>query len=223
MTYMESSSDFLVLDIQSCSRCELSKSRTHSVPGDYGPKNGICFVGEAPGHDEDIQGRPFVGRSGKLLNQMLEKIGLHRDLVSVLNIVKCRPPGNRTPTDTEMKFCGDLWLPAQLNYLKPKIIIPLGSVALRYFFPKARISRDKGKLLFTTDGKPVFPLFHPAYILRNGKKALEEYLKDFIVLKEILNKLNYLPGPEVISDSNDFQKSDEEDLNTQTSLNDFLP
>lgn len=170
-----------------CKGCDLHKSRTQVVPGDYGPKKGVCFIGEGPGQEEDKKGRPFVGRSGQLLDKMLASIGLHRLDVSVLNIVKCRPPNNRTPLPLEMQTCGSLWLNRQLELLNPSLIVTLGSVPLRYFFPKKRITQVKGELLFLPKGIPVYPLFHPAFILRNGTAALEDYKTDFQNLQLILS------------------------------------
>ncbi len=182
----------LIEQMRHCTSCDLSRSRTQVVPGDYGPRNGICFIGEAPGRDEDLQGRPFVGRSGKLLDQMLQEIGWSRQDVSVLNIVKCRPPENRTPLPEEMTICGNKWLRFQIEYLKPKIIIGLGSVALKFFFPNERITKVKGKLLFMNDGTPFLPFFHPAYVLRNGSNAMESYRADFQQLREIMEGLTHL-------------------------------
>ncbi len=208
---MEESLHLLNIQMSSCISCELSKSRTQVVPGDYGPKRGICFIGEGPGRDEDLQGRPFVGRSGKLLDQMLEMIGLKRTMVSVLNIVKCRPPNNRAPLPLEMQICGSSWLERQLELLQPSIMVTLGSVPLRYFFPSKRISSVKGELLFLSDGTPLFPMFHPAYILRNGSLAMEEYRKDFEKLAMILSVLNKNEQKEPVKHER------------QTSLKDFIP
>ncbi|MHA2504007.1 MAG: uracil-DNA glycosylase, partial [Candidatus Kariarchaeaceae archaeon] len=148
----------IIDDMKICQKCVLAQGRTQVVVGDYGPVGGICFVGEAPGAQEDKQGRPFVGQSGKLLDRMLEEVGLSREKVSVLNICKCRPPGNRNPTPEEQRMCGGLWLEKQLKYLKPRMVVTLGSVPLGYFVKGARITRSKGKLI---DGEkfPVFPMF----------------------------------------------------------------
>ncbi len=165
-------------EMRECTNCELHQTRTQVVVGDYA-KESMCFIGEAPGYYEDKQGRPFVGRSGKLLDSMLEKIGMHRSEVSVLNIIKCRPPSNRTPTKSEMDICGNAWLNTQIKYLRPSLLVTLGSVALRYFFPQAKMTKDKGRVQNTDLGIPLFPIFHPAYILRQGNSMLEEYLSDF--------------------------------------------
>lgn len=174
-----------------CTKCQLAENRTQVVVGDYGTLP-ICFIGEGPGYNEDKQGHPFVGRSGKLLDQMLEKIGLTRSQVSILNIVKCRPPENRTPTSEEMRICGSSWLDAQLKYLKPQLIVPLGSTALKYFLPTARITRDNAKLL-QGDGFRIFPLFHPSYILRQGGDGEGKYLRSF---EKLRNEIGSVENPQ---------------------------
>ena len=177
--------DRIVEFMKACTQCELHKGRTQVVIGDYAPKKGrICFIGEAPGFNEDQQGRPFVGRSGKLLDQMLEAIGMSRDQVSILNINKCRPPNNRTPTNIEMKLCGNLWLKDQLEYLQPYLLVTLGSVALRYFFPKAKMTSSRGNVMITPSGRAVFPMFHPSYILRQGNTMIDDYIADFKAMKK---------------------------------------
>lgn len=156
--------------------------------GDVSNKRAICFIGEAPGKNEDEQGRPFVGRSGKLLDRMLQEVGIGRENVNVLNIVKCRPPNNRTPTNKEMRFCGDKWLVKQLQVLEPSMIITLGSVALRYFFPDAKMTAARGKPLFhDTLRTSFFPIFHPSYILRNGTKLIDDYTNDFRIIEKLIS------------------------------------
>ncbi len=209
---MDDPLQLLNIEMAKCMSCELKNSRTQVVPGDYGLKRGICFIGEGPGKEEDLQGRPFVGRSGKLLDLMLQRIGISREEVSVLNIVKCRPPNNRAPLPLEMQVCGSSWLNRQLEILKPSIIVTLGSIPLRYFFPSKRISMVKGELLFLENGTPLFPLFHPAYILRNGSLAQEEYEKDFHKLSMVLSVLKKDTAP---------TKSANKEK--QTSLLDFIP
>ncbi len=173
--------------MRSCKLCDLHKNRTQVVVGDIGPVNGICFIGEAPGYYEDKQGRPFVGRSGKLLDEMLASIGYSRTDISVLNICKCRPPDNRTPTRAEMRICGKTWLEPQLNYLKPKIIITLGNVPLQYFFPGERITRNIGDTK-KYNNTIIFPIYHPSYILRNGNSMINEYKKLFERIKKIIDE-----------------------------------
>lgn len=180
--------------MHNCEECPLHQWRTQVVEGEYGPVGGICFIGEAPGENEDKMGLPFVGRSGDLLNKMLGTIGLTRSEISVLNIVKCRPPGNGTPSKEIMTICGNLWLDTQLDHLRPRLIVTLGRVALQYFFPKLQMTKNKGKIHFFQSKIPVMPIFHPAYILRNGHALDEEYKKDFANIKKFIDKLNKLGG-----------------------------
>lgn len=194
-----------------CVACELCENRTQVVIGDYTENSEICIIGEGPGFNEDQIGRPFVGRSGKLLDSTLEKIGINRAGVSVLNIVKCRPPNNRAPTKNEMEICGSKWLNAQIEYLKPKVIVTLGSTALRYFIPRARMTPSKGKIFFAENlHVPIIALFHPAYILRNGNKLVTEYIEDFRLI------LRFLETSKITSDKG---KPNAKNL---TSLDDFF-
>ncbi len=176
--------DLLNSKMKNCSLCPLSRSRTQVVPGIVSGEGDICFIGEAPGREEDLRGEPFVGRSGKLLDKMLSEIGLERSQVSILNIVKCRPPENRDPTMDEIAVCSSYWLNPQLDGLHPKIVVTLGRVALNFFLPHARITKVAG---IVQDYKefPILPLFHPAYILRN-MNLIETYREYFGVLNQYL-------------------------------------
>ncbi|MHA2170376.1 MAG: uracil-DNA glycosylase [Candidatus Kariarchaeaceae archaeon] len=198
----------LILNMKSCNMCPLATTRTQVVVGDYAPIEGsICFIGEAPGYYEDRDGRPFVGRSGKLLDQMLDEIGLSRSTVSVLNIIKCRPPNNRTPSSEEMKTCGQAWLDDQIRYLKPAFLVTLGSVALKYFSPKSKMTQSKGIMMDSDNGIPLIPLFHPAYILRSGNALLDEYRSDFKNLQRVLkasNKVKMVTEPTSHQNLEDF-------------------
>ncbi|MHA1550395.1 MAG: uracil-DNA glycosylase [Candidatus Heimdallarchaeaceae archaeon] len=183
----------LTSEIRKCEACHLKENRTQVVPGAYGPKNSLCFIGEAPGFYEDRDGVPFVGRSGKLLDKMLDSIGLSRKNVSILNVVKCRPTDdnkdNRTPKESELRFCGDKWLFKQLTFLTPKLIVTLGGISLKFFFPTAKVTKSAGNILTLEEGYPVFATFHPAYILRNYNK-IEEYGGHFQKITEIYNQTN---------------------------------
>lgn len=176
----------LTEEIKKCKACHLYKTRTQVVPGTYGERRGLCFVGEAPGFYEDQQGLPFVGRSGKLLDKMLDNIGYKRGQVSILNVVKCRPTNdkgeNRTPTIQELNFCGSRWLGRQLGLLSPKLVVTLGGIALKFFFPKTSVTKEAGKLLTTEAGLNIFVTYHPAYILRNYQ-MLEQYEEHFLKIK----------------------------------------
>ena len=143
----------------------------------------VLFIGEAPGANEDIQKRPFVGRGGQLLNKVLEKIGWKRESVYITNIVKRRPPDNRDPLPEEI-FAYKPYLTRQIEIIDPSIIVPLGRFAMNYFLPDAKISRDQGKI-FAVAGRLVFPVFHPAAALR-GTGVMNEFVKSLAKLPAII-------------------------------------
>lgn len=168
--------------IRNCHRCPLYKTATHAVPGEGNPKTKIVFVGEAPGRIEDETGRPFVGRAGKLLDELLDSIGLKRESVFITSVVKHRPPKNRQPKSPEIKKCS-FWLKHQLSIIKPELIVTLGRFGMEYFLPKEKISSVHGTIKKTlVDGRNtiIFPLYHPAAGLRstrNKKKLFEDFMK----------------------------------------------
>ena len=207
-------------EITNCESCHLKENRTQVVPGIYGPSDSICFVGEAPGYYEDQQGIPFVGRSGKLLDKMLEGIGLTRLDVSILNVIKCRPTtdegGNRTPTESELRFCGEKWLFKQLELLSPRLIITLGGIALKFFIPKAKVTQYVGHLYDTDIKTKMFVTYHPAYILRNYN-LMENYNEHFERIKSILNLETKGEGKEMLS-----QEKKINIKSKQKSLSDFF-
>jgi DNA polymerase len=154
-------------EIAACRACPLHASRTHTVPGEGHPAPRLVFVGEGPGAEEDACGRPFVGRSGELLTRMIEAMGLERTEVFILNTVKCRPPGNRTPEGEEMARCRPV-LERQLGILAPEVIVALGRPASQSLLrTSAPISRLRGRWQ-EVDGVAVMPTFHPSYLLRNA-------------------------------------------------------
>jgi uracil-DNA glycosylase len=163
-------------DIGDCTRCKLHKGRHTIVYGDGNPKAELVFVGEGPGADEDAQGLPFVGRAGKLLTQMIEAMGLQRGDVYICNVVKCRPPENRTPEKEEVATCSPFLL-RQLEVINPKVIVCLGSVAAQTLLQTNRgISHFRGEWL-EFHGKKLLATYHPAYLLRNPP-AKSEVWKD---------------------------------------------
>ncbi len=181
-------------EIRNCTRCPLHKLKTNYVPGDGNPTSGIVFIGEAPGREEDKQGKPFVGAAGKLLNRMIEEIlGLKREDVYITNVLKCRPPNNRDPTEEEIRACSP-WLEKQLEIIKPDIIVTLGRFSTKrafdYFGLKfTRISKVRGKIYEVSRwGKIVrlIPTYHPAAVLYHAqwKRAFEE---DFRKIRDILS------------------------------------
>ncbi|MGH9703854.1 MAG: uracil-DNA glycosylase [Candidatus Acidiferrales bacterium] len=153
-------------DIGDCTRCRLHKSRTNIVFGVGNPKAELVFVGEGPGHDEDLQGIPFVGRAGKLLTQMIEAMGLRREDVYICNVVKCRPPENRLPERDEIATCSP-FLMRQLGVIAPKVIVCLGACAAQTLLAtNAGISKFRGQW-FDFHGSKLMATYHPAYLLRN--------------------------------------------------------
>lgn len=169
--------DAIVQAVTSCTRCGLSETRTRAVPGEGPLSPTIMFVGEGPGLNEDLQGRPFVGRAGALLDELLAAVPLRRDDVYITNVVKCRPPDNRDPLPVEVQTCWP-YLEAQIHVLKPRVIATLGRHSLLRFFPDARISQQHGMPMHWR-GRILFPLYHPAAGLRSPqvRAALEEDFK----------------------------------------------
>lgn len=152
--------------ISGCTKCQLSKTRTNFVFGDGDPTADLVFVGEAPGHDEDLQGKPFVGAAGQLLTKIIEAIKLDRSQVYICNILKCRPPGNRNPAPQEIELC-EPYLIKQLELIKPKVICALGTFAAQTLLKTTTpISKLRGQIHYYHDIKLV-PTFHPAALLRN--------------------------------------------------------
>jgi len=153
-------------EVLACRRCGLCSSRTQVVFGTGPLKTPLMFVGEAPGQDEDLKGEPFVGRAGQLLTNTLKKFGIERSQVFIGNILKCRPPGNRTPAPDEMAACMP-WLQQQIAAIQPKLICGLGNIAVQTLLAtKTGITKLRGRVT-QAQGVPFFPTFHPAYILRN--------------------------------------------------------
>lgn len=174
--------------IAKCTRCELSETRTHTVPGQGAFNPEIMFIGEGPGEEEDKQGLAFVGRAGQLLTRIIEAMGYKRDEVFIGNIVKCRPPGNRTPYPHEMEACMP-FLEEQIAALKPKVIVALGGTAVRgLLHTETGITKLRGQWM-EFRGIPVMPTYHPAYLLRNegGKKFV------WADMLEVLKRLGRTP------------------------------
>jgi DNA polymerase len=166
-------------EVMICTKCELHKSRKSAVPGEGSIKADILFIGEAPGEQEDLQGKPFVGAAGRLLGQLLNSIGLRREEVYITNIVKCRPPANRQPRAEEVSACSN-YLERQLKLINPKIVCPMGNVALgRCIEQDIPISKAHGKTIKNAEGPLIFPLYHPAAALYTAKlrKTLEDDFK----------------------------------------------
>ncbi len=166
---------------------ELFKGVKNIVPGEGNPNADIMFIGEAPGAVEDKLGRPFVGPAGKFLDTLLESIGLKREDVFITNVVKCRPPNNRDPSDEEKKAFKP-WLKAQIEFIDPKVFVPLGRHALANFLPNITISKVHGQIFKVgRNSRAVFVMYHPAVALYNGSYR-EILLSDMKNLKEYLEK-----------------------------------
>lgn len=160
--------------ILSCQKCSLSQTRIHAVPGEGSLNTGLMFVGEAPGRDEDIQGRPFVGRAGQLLTKIINAMSFARNDVYITNIVKCRPPENRDPHSEEISACHN-YLLEQIELIEPKVIVALGRFSSSFFTQtQMSMSALRGNF-FDFHGVKVMPTFHPSYIIRNeGNKTIKK-------------------------------------------------
>lgn len=154
-------------EVRGCTRCALSRGRTHAVPGEGNVLSDVLLVGEGPGAREDRTGRPFVGPAGELLNELLAAIGWGREDVFITNVVKCRPPGNRDPQPEEMAACAG-YLEAQEQALEPAIVVTLGRHSLGRYLPGARIGGIHGRLRRSYSGQHVFPMYHPAAALHQA-------------------------------------------------------
>jgi uracil-DNA glycosylase len=173
-------------DIGECTRCGLCSGRTQVVNTHGNPKARLMFVGEAPGADEDAQGKPFVGRAGQLLTKMIEAMGMKREEVIIGNVNRCRPPGNRQPTLEEAAICRP-FLFREIATVRPEVIVVMGNTALRNLLEiKAGISSVRGRF-HDYHGIPVMPTFHPAYLLRDPSKKRETW-EDLKKVMEHLDK-----------------------------------
>ncbi|MDX9772177.1 MAG: uracil-DNA glycosylase [Bacteroidales bacterium] len=178
--------------VLTCRQCALSQTRNNVIFGEGFVNAGIMIIGEAPGRDEDIQGRPFVGLSGQLLDKIMDACGFtRREHVYISNIVKCRPPDNRVPSPAEAEICLP-WLLNQIEIINPKIMILLGATALKYMTgPNLRITRDHGKWISCYD-RLTMPVYHPAALLRDPRLKRDTW-EDF---KNVVFKYRELIDPQ---------------------------
>ena len=184
--------DEIATAIRSCTNCGLHSGRLNAVPGSGSASAGILIIGEGPGFNEDQQGLPFVGRSGKLLDELLAAVPIAREDVFITNVVKCRPPDNRDPLPDEVVACRP-YLERQMELLDPRVIVTLGRHSLLRFYPEGKISKDHGKIL-EWEGRVLFPLYHPAAGLRNP--AIKRDLQaDVLRLPEALRESIRLSAP----------------------------
>jgi uracil-DNA glycosylase len=175
-------------EVIGCPLCKLSRSRRNAVPGDGQLSSKIMFIGEAPGKNEDEQGKPFVGAAGMILNQALEKAGIKRAEVFITNVVKCRPPNNRLPENDERSICRQ-YLDRQISLIAPKIICILGSTAYSSILGGKSIIKNRGKIM-ERNGQKYFLTIHPAAAIYN--KNLRSVLNnDFFLLSKEIKKMEY--------------------------------
>jgi DNA polymerase len=171
--------------VAACRDCDLCKGRNNAVPGEGNADADIMFIGEGPGFYEDQQGRPFVGASGKFLDELIGSIGYDRRKVFIANVVKCRPPQNRDPQPDEIEACGT-YLQEQIDIIDPKVIVTLGRHSMQRYFPGEAISRVHGQPR-RKDDRIVVPMYHPAAALHQGslRKVIEA---DFAKLPDFLSR-----------------------------------
>ena len=181
-------------EIKNCRKCRLWESRKNAVPGEGNYNAKLMFIGEAPGRNEDEEGRPFVGNAGKILNKNLEENGIRRQEVYITNVVKCHPPKNRAPYEDEIKKCSP-YLMRQIEIIKPTIIATLGNFSTKtifkfFGFKEEAISRIHGKIFSSPLHRiKIFPTFHPAACIYNPF-LLKEFEEDMKKLSEIFQNIN---------------------------------
>lgn len=174
-------------EIASCTQCELSKTRKNAVFGTGNPRTNLLIIGEAPGANEDEQGKPFVGRAGMLLTSMLQAINIQRENIFIANILKCRPPNNRDPLPSEVHCCTP-YLLKQIDYIKPKLILALGRIAAHFLLnTELSMSKLRGTLhTYGPQNTPLLITYHPAYLLRAPREKRKSY-EDLLKVKTLLS------------------------------------
>lgn len=175
-------------EFEPCATC------TNMVPGEGSPEAELLFIGEAPGKNEDLEGRPFVGQAGKLLDELIGSIGLRREDVFIANVLKARPPGNRDPLPLEVQHHWP-WLEQQIAAINPLLIVPLGRHAMNRFLPNRKISRDHGQARLM-QGQVYFPVHHPAAALYTGSLKAT-LLEDFAKIPDVLERVRATPRAEL--------------------------
>lgn len=176
-------------EIKECRACPLAKTRKNAVPGEGSIEADLMFVGEGPGRDEDIQGKPFVGKAGQLLTRIIKAMKFERESVYITNVIKCRPPENRNPRISEIEKC-QRFLSKQIELISPKIIVTLGNVPTRYFLNKtAGITSLRG-IFYSYHDIKIMPTFHPSYLVRNedNKELKKMVWKDMQKVMAVLGK-----------------------------------
>ncbi len=184
----------IALRVKTCTLCDLYKGRNQAVPGDGPVTAEIMFIGEGPGFNEDQKGLPFIGQSGKFLDEMLALIGLDRKKVFISNVVKCRPPENRDPLPNEVSTCTKTYLFRQIELINPKIIVTLGRFSMGLFFPNAKITQIHGQPK-RENGRIYLPMFHPAAVLRSMATLRPQAEADMRKLLVLLAEYDQAPPP----------------------------
>lgn len=187
--------DQLQTEAEACTRCRLSETRTNVVFGVGRSDSTLMFVGEAPGRNEDLQGEPFVGRAGQLLNQLLDEVHIPRETVYIANVIKCRPPNNRDPQPDEIDHCKG-YLRQQIRLIQPRVVVTLGNFATKLLMNTTTgITRMRGQAYPWWLGATLIPTFHPAAALRGGDKVTDAMRQDFALMREALE----VPSPEGVA------------------------
>jgi DNA polymerase len=154
-------------EIKKCKKCPLYLSRNKVVPGEGNEKSNVIFIGEAPGGEEDLKGKPFIGKAGQLFTKILHSVNIKRKDIFITNMLKCRPPGNRNPSKSEIEACLP-YLEAQIALINPKIIVTLGNVPTQHLLKTTQgITKIRGQWFDWIGDIKIFPMFHPSYLLRN--------------------------------------------------------
>ncbi len=190
--------DHIAREVAVCTKCALCKTRTNTVPGEGHPQASLLFIGEAPGYNEDMQGRPFVGNSGQLLERMFKALNFTREDVFIANVVKCRPPQNQDPTDEQITACKE-YLDRQIAAINPRVIVTLGRFSMRRYWPGQYISKVHGQPK-QENGRIVMPMFHPSYVLRDQsptKRALALFKEDAMTIPDLLIQAEELARKEL--------------------------
>ena len=177
--------------VAQCTDCELHQGRNNAVSGEGAADAELMFIGEGPGSQEDLQGRPFVGPAGRFLDELLASIGLRREQVFIANMVKCRPPQNRDPLPGEIDACSK-YLNRQIELINPTLIVTLGRFSLTRFFPGESITRARGRLR-EREGRRIYPIMHPAAALYR-QEMRSSIVEDFKRIPDILEEARRQPG-----------------------------
>lgn len=173
-----------------CTDCGLSETRTNVVFGVGRSDADVMMVGEAPGRNEDLEGEPFVGAAGHLLNRLLAEVGMRREEVYIANVLKCRPPGNRDPRPDEIESCKG-YLRGQLDLVDPKVVMTLGNFATQLLLrTNTGISRMRGRSYRWWRDKVLIPTFHPAAALRGGERVTDQIREDLALMRSVLDSMN---------------------------------